>query len=61
MGQPLLSDDVVEQEPDAYLDTVGRVFAVFNEDTQDSGNVSYGVQIGRDRISLFRKHGGTLG
>ena len=49
MGHPLLDVDAIYQTPDAYLAEVGRVFAVFNEDTQDSGNVSYGVQVGRDR------------
>ncbi len=49
MGRAMPGDDVIEHAPDVYLAEVGRVFAVFNEDTQDSGNVSYGVQIGRDR------------
>ena len=45
----MLDDDVIDQAPDAYLASIGVVFAVFDEKTQDSGNVSYGVQIGEDR------------
>ena len=49
MGHSLLDTDCIEQAPDAYLNAVGRVFAVFDQRTQDSGNVSYGVQIGQKR------------
>ena len=53
---PLLDVDVVEQAPDAYLAEVGRIFAVFNGHTQDSGNVSHGVQVAPDRY--FEKTAG---
>ena len=33
-----------------YLRSVGTVFAEFGEQTQDSGNISYGVQIGEERF-----------
>ena len=41
---PLLDVERIEQGPDVYLNTVGSVFAVFDERAQDSGNISYGVQ-----------------
>jgi serine/threonine-protein kinase len=47
MCHPLLDVAQIEQTPAAYLEAVGGVFAVF--DTQDSGNLSYGVQVGHDR------------
>jgi serine/threonine-protein kinase len=40
----------IEESPPAYLARVGHVFAVFGEKTQDSGNISYGVQVGKDRF-----------
>ena len=46
---PLLDVKRIEQEPDVYLNAVGSVFAMFDERSQDSGNVSYGVQIAQDR------------
>lgn len=41
---PLLDIEGIEQTPDVYLNAVGSVFAVFDERSQDSGNISYGVQ-----------------
>ena len=46
---PLLDVECIEQEPDVYLNAVGSVFALFDERSQDSGNVSYGVQIAQGR------------
>ena len=46
---PLLDVDRIEQTPDVYLNSVGSVFAVFDGRTQDSGNISYGVQITQGR------------
>ena len=40
---------VTTAEPVDYLRSVGNVFAEFGALTQDSGNVSYGVQVGADR------------
>ena len=36
--------------PGPYLASIGTVFATFGAATQDSGNVSYGVQIGDERF-----------
>ncbi len=44
-----MKEEQTELMPDAYLSEVGRIFAVFGEQTQDSGNVSYGVEVGPDR------------
>ena len=44
MEHPLLDVDRIDQEPERYLHTIGDVFAVFDEEIQDSGNVSYGVR-----------------
>ena len=46
---PLLYVERIEQTPDVYLNAVGSVFAVFDEHTQDSGNISYGVQTAQGR------------
>ena len=35
----------VELDPSAFLSECGEIFAVFDERTQDSGNVSYGVEV----------------
>ena len=45
--QPLLDVERIEQTPDVYLNAVSSVFAVFDERTQDSGNISYGVETTR--------------
>src|SRR5687768_13837442 len=49
MAHPLLDVSQIELTPDAYLRTIGEVFAVFDR-TQDSGNVSYGVRVGDARF-----------
>jgi serine/threonine-protein kinase len=41
--------DVINEQPEQYLRSVGTLFAEFGALTQDSGNVSYGVQIGAER------------
>ena len=46
---PLLDVERIEQTPDVYLNAVGNVFTVFDGRTQDSGNISYGVQIAQER------------
>ena len=46
---PLLDVERIEQVPDVYLNSVGSVFAVFDERSQDSGNISYGVQTTQGR------------
>ncbi|WP_143465786.1 serine/threonine protein kinase [Kribbella sp. ALI-6-A] len=39
----------ITQQPADYLQSLGRVFARFGADTQDSGNISYGVDTGDAR------------
>ena len=39
----------IDQAPGHYLRSIGAIFAEFGTQTQDSGNVSYGVQIGNER------------
>jgi hypothetical protein len=41
--------EFINEQPGQYLRSVGTVFAEFGALTQDSGNVSYGVQIGAER------------
>ncbi|HEX6971269.1 MAG TPA: serine/threonine protein kinase, partial [Limnochordia bacterium] len=49
MLHPLLDRDHIDAEPETYLRSIGTAFAVFDEHTQTSGNVSYGVRIGFER------------
>jgi len=49
MPHALLDCDVIYEQPEQYLRSVGKVFVEFGELTQDSGNVSYGVQIAGER------------
>ena len=49
MAHALLDCDVIKEQPAKYLSSVGAVFAEFGALTQDSGNVSYGVQIAAER------------
>ena len=49
MSHPLLQRPAIDQPPGEYLRAVGVVFAEFGTNMQDSGNISYGVQIGNER------------
>src|SRR4029078_13366381 len=49
MEHPLLNIYQIDQTANAYLQRIGTVFAIFDERTQDSGNVSYGVRVGSER------------
>ena len=49
MPHPLLERTAIDQPPGEYLRAVGVVFAEFGANTQDSGNVSYGVRVGDER------------
>jgi serine/threonine-protein kinase len=49
MSHPLLDAQSVDQPPAEYLAGLGHVLAVFDERTQDSGNVSYGVLVAGQR------------
>ena len=46
----ILDIQTTERRPDDFLRSVGQVFAVFDERTQDSGNLSYGVNVGGHRL-----------
>lgn len=46
----LLDVDWIEEHPRLFLPRVGQVFAQFGYGTQDSGNVSYGVKSGGERL-----------
>jgi serine/threonine protein kinase, bacterial len=50
--------DHIEESPSDWLSRIGHVFAEFGAKTQDSGNVSYGVQIGE--AQYFVKTAGDL-
>jgi len=49
MGRLLLDCTSIDIPADVYLRSVGEVFAEFGDLTQDSGNLSYGVQIEGER------------
>ena len=50
MRHPLLDRRAIEQTPGEYLSEIGKVYSVFDAQVQDSGNVSYGVQVGQQRF-----------
>jgi len=41
--------DRIDSDPEPFLATLGEVFATFGPQTQDSGNLSYGVRSGERR------------
>lgn len=45
----LLARDSIDDDAEVFLRSVGEVFAVFDERTQDSGNLSYGVALAGQR------------
>jgi serine/threonine-protein kinase len=45
MPHALIDREVIDEPPNQYLRSVGAVFVEFGELTQDSGNVSYGVEV----------------
>ena len=53
----LLHDTHTSEAPEAFLDQQGTVFTRFGIDTQDSGNISYGVQV--DDRRFFVKTAGA--
>ena len=55
----LLTAERTDLTPHAFLTKPAEVFAVFDARTQDSGNVSYGVRLGDER--LFIKTAGSPG
>jgi hypothetical protein len=50
MNYPLIEIKIIDQSPGDFLRSIGQVFAVFDERTQDSGNISYGVLAGDRRF-----------
>ena len=50
MNHQLLKIESTDQKPETYLREIGSLFAVFDEHSQDSGNISYGVQVDRQRF-----------
>jgi serine/threonine-protein kinase len=49
MPHALIDREVIDQPPNQYLRSAGTVFAEFGELTQDSGNVSYGIEVAGNR------------
>ena len=49
-AHPLRDIERIDRPPGPYLEAIGTIFATFGAPTQDSGNVSYGVQIGDERF-----------
>ena len=50
MTHPLRTIHSIAQPPEVYLHTIGDLFAIF--DTQDSGNISYGVAVKGERYFI---------
>jgi serine/threonine protein kinase, bacterial len=50
MNHPLIEIKIIDPSPGDFLRSTGQVFAVFDERTQDSGNISYGVLAGDRRF-----------
>jgi serine/threonine-protein kinase len=50
VSHALLDTDRIDGPPGPYLDAIGDIFVTFGAPTHDSGNVSYGVQIGDQRF-----------
>jgi hypothetical protein len=50
VNHPLIEIKIIDQSPGDFLRSIGQVFAVFDERTQDSGNISYGVLAGGRRF-----------
>ena len=51
MDHYLIEAQMIAQSPDDFLQSTGQVFAVFDERTQDSCNISYGVLSGERLFS----------
>jgi serine/threonine-protein kinase len=47
---PLLSVRSIDDSPESFLRSIGEIFAIFDRATQDSGNLSFGVQVGGERF-----------
>jgi serine/threonine-protein kinase len=42
----------IDNQPAVYLEQIGEVFARFGANTQDSGNISYGVEVDGQRFFI---------
>ena len=49
-AHPLRDIERIDGPPGPYLKSIGTIFATFGAPAQDSGNVSYGVQVGGERF-----------
>lgn len=52
MSHPLLDITSITQTPESYLNTIGTIFTIFGEHSQDSGNISYGVSLGSEKYFI---------
>ncbi len=50
MPHPLLGTNAIDEHPRQFLSRLGTVFAEFGASTQDSGNISYGIQMDGERF-----------
>ncbi|HEY7182836.1 MAG TPA: hypothetical protein VIC84_15510 [Blastocatellia bacterium] len=50
MNYTLIEIQMIAQSPGDFLGSIGQVFAVFDERTQASGNISYGALAGARRF-----------
>ena len=50
MNHKLQEIDSTDQLPQDHLSEIGDIFSVFDEHSQDSGNISYGVQVADQRF-----------
>lgn len=48
-SNPLLMATTIDQAPRSFLLACGEIFVIFDERTQDSGNVSYGISVDGSR------------
>ncbi len=59
MPHPLLDTDRIHELPGDYVRCIGDVFAEFGTNSQDSGNISYGIRV--DGAPFFVKTTGIPG
>ncbi|MCB9156362.1 MAG: hypothetical protein H6645_04515 [Caldilineaceae bacterium] len=52
MSNLLLTTKCIECSPRGFLESVGNIFAIFDAQTQDSGNISYGVEVEHARYCV---------
>ncbi|MCB0091858.1 MAG: hypothetical protein KDE54_28400, partial [Caldilineaceae bacterium] len=52
MSNLLLTTKFIECSPHSFLESVGNIFVIFDAQTQDSGNISYGVEVEHARYCV---------